>query len=596
MGCRQLHLNNFFSFVKTEVKQKNGFRFVGNRLSKQCSLGFQPENIFYSYNDNDQLLTETSTVNGTINYQYDANGSLISKVNQSQNESYSYTYNLQNRLASATITRIEVDQTGISKLVEITANYAYNQSGIRVRANTSTKIDNATPTVMNRKYLLDSGMTGYSQVLEEIDATNNTLVKSYTLGDDVLSQTVGGITSYLQYDGHGSTRLLTDSTSAIASRFDYDAYGKNLFSANVTNPSATDMLYSGEQFDTNLQMQYLRARYYDQSNGRFNRVDPFNGNMGDPQSLHKYAYCHGDPVNNIDPSGMVNFSLIGQLAVTAIRTIITTMLVPAIKAGAIGGLAGGLIGGGIAAFLHRLQTGTWEGAEKAFLDGAVYGAIFGAIIGAASIHPVALAIALNVTFGINLAFSIPLLLNGEVKPSVKVVIIVLLIVQARFAYKASVRGDLYLRTAHSSSKQRNVLNYVSAAEKDSQNTLLINRQSPLNDVIVHSDGKSFSIFNNGKWYKISPRTFARFVNAQGMRGKNIRLLACKSAEGAAQGVANGTRGTVVAPNEIITVNGDGSMTAGGTSAPVSFIEFKPGFDLSGLEGLLGGLSGDVEDE
>ena len=143
-------------------------------------------------------------------------------------------------------------------------------------------------------------------MLEE--TVNGTLAKSYTLGDDVLAQTVGATTSYLQYDGHGSTRLLTSATSAIANRFDYDAYGKNLFSANVTSPASTDMLYSGEQFDPNLQMQYLRARYYDQNNGRFNRVDPFAGNNSDPQSLHKYAYCHGNPVMGIDPSG--NMSMV----------------------------------------------------------------------------------------------------------------------------------------------------------------------------------------------------------------------------------------------------------------------------------------------
>ncbi len=63
------------------------------------------------------------------------------------------------------------------------------------------------------------------------------------------------------------------------------------------------MLYSGEQFDTGLQQQYLRARYYDQGNGRFNRLDPFRGRHSDPQSFHKYAYTHGDPVNGIDPTG-----------------------------------------------------------------------------------------------------------------------------------------------------------------------------------------------------------------------------------------------------------------------------------------------------
>ncbi len=43
-------------------------------------------------------------------------------------------------------------------------------------------------------------------------------------------------------------------------------------------------------------------RYYDPSTGRFNRLDPFFGNLSDPQSLHKYLYTHADPVNGIDLS------------------------------------------------------------------------------------------------------------------------------------------------------------------------------------------------------------------------------------------------------------------------------------------------------
>jgi len=34
--------------------------------------------------------------------------------------------------------------------------------------------------------------------------------------------------------------------------------------------------------------QYLRARFYDPASGTFNRLDPFAGNLADPQSLHKY--------------------------------------------------------------------------------------------------------------------------------------------------------------------------------------------------------------------------------------------------------------------------------------------------------------------
>ncbi|MDR2438266.1 MAG: RHS repeat-associated core domain-containing protein, partial [Planctomycetaceae bacterium] len=84
----------------------------------------------------------------------------------------------------------------------------------------------------------------------------------------------------------------------------FDAYGNAIgFDPSV---ALTEFLYSGEQFDSKIGQQYLRARYYNPANGRFNRLDPFFGNLNDPQSLHKYLYTHADPVNGIDPSGSMN--------------------------------------------------------------------------------------------------------------------------------------------------------------------------------------------------------------------------------------------------------------------------------------------------
>ena len=183
----------------------------------------------------------------------------------------------------------------------------------------------------NRYFLLDGGHTGYAQVFEETAELGGSIVRSYTIGDDVLSQTVTGVTSHLLYDGHGSTRQLADNNGAVTANYAYDAYGKMLGgNPGVTDgkQSATDLLYAGEQFDPGLQMEYLRARYYDQDNGRFNRLDPFEGNCEDPQSLHKYAYCHADPVNGVDPTG----EMFGFILNIIFRTIeLGVKLLPAIK-------------------------------------------------------------------------------------------------------------------------------------------------------------------------------------------------------------------------------------------------------------------------
>lgn len=69
----------------------------------------------------------------------------------------------------------------------------------------------------------------------------------------------------------------------------------------------TNLLYSGEQFNPVSGLQYLRARWYNPIDGRFNRLDPFAGNQQSPLSFHKYAYAHMNPINNIDPTG--EFSL-----------------------------------------------------------------------------------------------------------------------------------------------------------------------------------------------------------------------------------------------------------------------------------------------
>jgi RHS repeat-associated protein len=61
--------------------------------------------------------------------------------------------------------------------------------------------------------------------------------------------------------------------------------------------------YRGEQYDPDLGLYYLRARYYNPNTGRFLSRDPVDGQFYDPKTLHKYLYANGDPVNASDPSG-----------------------------------------------------------------------------------------------------------------------------------------------------------------------------------------------------------------------------------------------------------------------------------------------------
>ena len=135
--------------------------------------------------------------------------------------------------------------------------------------------------------------------------------------------------------------------------YEYDAYG-NSFTVSGSTPN--EMMYRGEQLDSDLGLYYLRARYYNPLTGRFMSRDPENGNEFDPKSLHKYLYVGGDPVNGLDPQG---------------REIVAeySLNINIIKVGAYAGLTA--LGAGIACEFIEDAEAIREAQEAAESNGAV---------------------------------------------------------------------------------------------------------------------------------------------------------------------------------------------------------------------------------
>jgi RHS repeat-associated protein len=155
------------------------------------------------------------------------------------------------------------------------------------------------------RYLVDDlNPTGYSQVVEELSGG---VAREYTYGLQRISQdqflSGASAASFYGYDGLGSVRYLANSTGAVMDTYDYDAWGNVV---NSTGNTPNVYLYRGEQFDPDLSLYYLRARYYDPLSGRFLSRDPADGQTADPKSLHKYLYAGGGPVNAVDPTGKAN--------------------------------------------------------------------------------------------------------------------------------------------------------------------------------------------------------------------------------------------------------------------------------------------------
>ncbi|MGB3401136.1 MAG: putative Ig domain-containing protein [Microcoleaceae cyanobacterium] len=260
----------------------------GNRLTRIDSVEGTTQYIY----DNNDRLKQTSLGEQITQFDYDNNGSLISRITGTDTVTYNWANDGENRLIE-----VEQNQDGELSLVE----YVYDASGRRV----------ATITDGDRlNYLATPG--GLSQVALTYDEQGQT-VTEYTYGLDLIHSEENSTESFYHTDALGSTRLTTDGVGLVTGEYTYDAFGRSL----SLPPDATAHQFAGEQRDSEIALDYLRARYYDPELGRFISKDPFSGFQDDPYSQHDYQYAHANPVNFVDPTGY--FSV--QDAVTAVSTI-----------------------------------------------------------------------------------------------------------------------------------------------------------------------------------------------------------------------------------------------------------------------------------
>lgn len=88
---------------------------------------------------------------------------------------------------------------------------------------------------------------------------------------------------------------MSSAISVVTDTYEYDAFGNKI---NSTGTTPNNYLYRGEQYDSDLGMYYLRARYYNPLTGRFASVDSQAG-----QGQRRYEYAGANPVDELDPSG-----------------------------------------------------------------------------------------------------------------------------------------------------------------------------------------------------------------------------------------------------------------------------------------------------
>ena len=219
---------------------------------------------------------------GSTSYSYDADGNLISQTDGGATTTL--TYDELNRL------------TGVASPTTSTS-YQYDPLGHLAAAS-----QNGQTT----SYLVDP--TGLGNVVGAYRGSGSPIA-NYTYGLGLTSMVVpGDQASYFDFDAIGSTVGLTGPTGSYQNIYRYQPFGQTLTSAETVLNPFQFVGQSGVMAQVN-GLEFMRARFYSSSEGRFLSPDPM-GLAGGSSVL--YAYVNNKPVDRTDANGLDGLSFYGK--------------------------------------------------------------------------------------------------------------------------------------------------------------------------------------------------------------------------------------------------------------------------------------------
>ncbi|WP_276570661.1 polymorphic toxin-type HINT domain-containing protein, partial [Paenibacillus alvei] len=321
--------------------------------------GSQLTQFEYKYDGSFNRLTELKSAQGFLeNYAYD--GFNLAGIQQKQGDaplgSYSYTYD-NNRNIVAKNDNGAAYQFSYDPLNRIKTSSQFNEAyAYDQRDNRSTLQSNQVPNIKGASYAYDS-----RNRLTQVTTEDGKAVSYRYNGDNLMvERTEGGVTTRYYYDdrakivaegkvegngsititasyvhdsngkllarqvpgqgmqyyvsnGHGDIIEIRDTQGNVLNRYTYDIWGNPL----VQEEQVPNIFrYSGEYWDATTNLQYLRARWYDPSLGRFINEDTYEGELRTPLTLNLYTYVYNNPLAYIDPSGHIGIPMAPTPAMT----------------------------------------------------------------------------------------------------------------------------------------------------------------------------------------------------------------------------------------------------------------------------------------
>ncbi|MDK8182618.1 RHS repeat-associated core domain-containing protein [Paenibacillus sp. UMB4589-SE434] len=265
--------------------------------------------------------TRNNAVMNTFQYGYDANSNITSRNENNVGSSFTYTPLNQIKTSSEFDERYSYDarynRLTLESSRELPIQEAQYEYDVKNRLVKATGAHNPVTYSYTGEGLLYERTENQSKTRYYYDAKSLLLAEAsvgadgkaqmkYVYIHDLNGKLVGrqdaanGKMQYYQLNGHGDVVALVDEQGQKLNEYRYDIWGQPL-EEKETVPNI--LKYSGEYWDKTTGLQYLRARWYDPSMGRFINEDTYEGDKGNPLSLNLYTYVENNPLKFIDPSG-----------------------------------------------------------------------------------------------------------------------------------------------------------------------------------------------------------------------------------------------------------------------------------------------------
>ena len=261
---------------------------------------------------------DTTTLISQFDYTYDAAGNVLTEANAAVTEpaiataTEAMTYGADNRLETFKGVAVSYDADGnmtSGPINNSTLTLTYDsRNRLTAAGSTTYSYDAANNRIaqttggQTTKYVINP-VARLSQLLMEKDS-NGTAKAYYVYGMGLIGrQDAAGNYAVYHYDRRGSTVALTNAAGTVTDTFSYGPYGELAASSGTTVQPFKYNGRDGVMTDAN-GLYYMRARYYSPTAKRFINMDSLIGAVDDGQTLNRYAYVNGRPVDMVDPFGL----------------------------------------------------------------------------------------------------------------------------------------------------------------------------------------------------------------------------------------------------------------------------------------------------